>query len=303
MRLLSPLTLLLLTASPAAAAPLPVSATTTIIADFVKAVGGQRVSVNVIVPAGGDSHTFQPSPAALRGLSGSRTLFANGAGLEPWLPKVTAAAPRVPVVALTRGLKLRHADGDHEAGGHDDEHEGEHGAFDPHAWWDAGLAVGYAKNVQAALTRLDPAGKKTYEDNLNRFARQVRQLDAYAQKQFATIPTRNRNIVTNHDSLHYFAQRYGLKVVGVVIPGLSTEREPSARELAGLIGTVKKSGARAIFTENTVNTRLAQTLARETGAKVAPPLYTDALGPAGSKGSTFLKAFRANVDVMVRALR
>lgn len=296
------LSLFLLAVGQAHAASLPVSATTTIIADFVKAVGGNRVQVNVIVPAGGDTHTFQPSPAAIRALSGSRTLFANGAGLEPWLPKVTAAAPRVPVVSLTQGLNLRQADGDHEAG-HNDEHGDEHGTFDPHAWWDAGLAVGYAKNVQATLTRLDPAGKKVYEGNLNRFVQQVRGLDAYAKKQFSRVPARNRNIVTNHDSLHYFAHRYGLRVVGVVIPGLSTEREPSARELAGLIGTVRRSGARAIFTENTVNARLAQTLARETGAKVAPPLYTDALGPAGSAGGTYLKAFRANVDAVVKALK
>lgn len=128
-------------------------------------------------------------------------------------------------------------------------------------------------------------------------------LDAYATKQFATLPATHRQIVTNHDSLHYFANHYGLRLVGVVIPGLGTEREPSARELAGLIQTVRKSGARIIFTENTVNARLAQTLARETGAKVAPPLYTDALGLAGSTGDTYLKAFRANVDLMVKALR
>ena len=112
-----------------------------------------------------------------------------------------------------------------------------------------------------------------------------------------------RRIVTNHDSLGYFAERYGLTVVGTVLPGGGTEREPSARELAALVSAVKKSGARVIFTEAALNTRLAQALARETGAKVAPPLYTDTLGPQGSTGETFLKAFRHNVDTMVRALR
>ncbi|EYB68799.1 periplasmic solute binding protein [Deinococcus phoenicis] len=273
----------------AKAAALPVSATTSIIGDFVKAVGGTRVRVNVIVPPGSDAHTFQPTTGAIRSLAGSRVLFANGAGLEPWLPKLKAAAPRVPVQELTAGLKLRAAPGGR--------------APDPHAWWDPALAVGYARNAATALIKLDPAGKKSYEDNLNTFVEQVIGLDGYARKQFATLPAARRQIVTNHDSLHYLADRYGLKVIGTVIPGLGTEREPSARELAGLIQAVKKSGARVIFTENTVNARLAQTLARETGTKIAPPLYTDALGPSGSAGDTYLKAFRANVDTMVRALR
>lgn len=292
------LTLVLCPAGSAQAAPVAVSATTSIIGDLVKAVGGTRVSVNVIVPAGGDTHSFQPTTAAIRRLAGSRALFANGAGLEPWLPKLKAAAPRVPVTELTRGLKLHEMEHAGEGHGHDD-----HGALDPHAWWDAGLAAGYVRNVQAALIRLDPAGKATYTKNAAAYLKQLRALDAYAKKQFATVPAARRRIVTNHDSLGYFAERYGVTVVGTVLPGGGTEREPSARELAALVSSVKKSGARVIFTEAALNTRLAQALARETGAKVAPPLYTDTLGPKGSTGETFLKAFRHNVDTMVRALR
>ncbi|MEF2278877.1 zinc ABC transporter substrate-binding protein [Deinococcus sp. YIM 134068] len=287
----------------ASAAPLNVSATTSIVADFVRAVGGERVRVNVIVPVGGDAHTFQPSTAAIRNLAGSRVLFANGAGLESWLPRLKAAAPSVPVRELTAGLKLRELE-EEEGHAHEGEeaHE-EHGPLDPHAWWDPTLAAGYARNVAGVLTKLDPAGKKTYQANLNTFTRQINTLDAYAKGQFATVPAARRKIVTNHDSLHYLARRYGLTVVGTVIPGIGTEREPSARELAALVGAVRKSGARVIFTENTLNARLAQTLARETGARIAPPLYTDALGPGGSAGETFLGAFRANVDTMVRSLR
>ena len=282
----------------AQAAPLNVSATTTILSDFVRAVGKTRVTVNVIVPAGSDTHTFQPSTAVIRGLAGSRALFVNGANLEPWLPKLTASAPGVRVVTLTKGLKLREgAEEDHA------DHAGEHGASDPHAWWDAGLVAGYVRNVQATLTALDPAGKAVYANNAAAYLKQLKAADAYAKAQFAQIPAARRTIVTNHDALGYLAARYGLKIVGAVIPGLSTEREPSARELAGLAQTVKKSGARVIFIENTVNARLAQTLARETGATIAPALYTDALGPKGSAGETYLKALRFNVDTMVRALK
>lgn len=295
------LTLVLLSGT-AQAASLQVSATTTLMADFVRQVGGNRVKVNVIVPAGGDAHTFSPSTGVIRALAGSKLLFANGAGLEPWLPRLRAAAPKVPVKELTAGLKLRGAEHDHSAESGHDAHAG-HGPLDPHAWWDADLAAGYVKNVQAALSSADPAGKATYAKNAAAYVKQIRAADAWAKKQFAALPASKRQVVTHHDSLNYFARRYGLKVVGAVIPGLSTEREPSARELATLASAVKKSGAKVILTENTVNARLAQTLARETGARIAPPLYTDALGPAGSSGDTFLKALKHNVRVVTQALR
>ncbi len=284
------MTLALLSLGAAQATPLQVSATNTIVADFVKNVGGNRVSVNTIVPAGGDTHTFQPTTGAMRGLSGSKVLFANGAGLEPWLPKLTAGV-KVPVTELTAGIKLRPAP------------DGEEGGNDPHAWWDVNNAAQYVKNIQSTLTRLDPAGKATYASNAKRYIAQLKIADAYAKKQFATLNASQRQIVSNHDALHYFAAHYGLTIVGTVIPGLSTEREPSAQEIAKLVQNVKKSGTKVIFTENTVNARLAQTLAQETGAKIAPPLFTDALGPAGSGGETYLKALKYNVDTMVKALR
>ncbi len=284
----------------AQAAPLQVSVSNSILADFVRNVGGTRVSINEIVPAGGDSHTFQPTASVIRGLAGSRVMFVNGAGLEPWLPQVQASAPSVPVRTLTSGLKLREG-GEEEEG---EEHAGEeHSDFDPHAWWDLGLAAGYVKNVQNTLSALDPAGKATYASNAAAYIKKLNEADAYAKKQFATLPASQRQIVTNHDALNYFAARYGLTVVGTVIPGLSTEREPSARELATLVTAVKQSGVKVIFTENIVNTRLAEALAKETGAKIAPPLYTDALGPKGSAGETFLGAFQANVNEMVAALK
>jgi ABC-type Zn uptake system ZnuABC Zn-binding protein ZnuA len=291
-RTLLPLFLLLGTAV-AHAAPLPVTATTSILADFVKNVGGARVSVTTIVPAGGDAHTFQPTTSVIRGLAGSRLLFLNGANLEPWLPTVQAANPGVKAIALTAGLPLRPAPGETGSGG----------PRDPHAWWDATLAARYVRAIQQALSAADPAGKATYAQNADAYVKQLAATDAWAKTQFATLKPAQKKIVTNHDALAYFAAHYGLTLEGTVLPGLSTEREPSARELAALIATVRNSGAKVIFTENTVNDRLARTLAAETGAKVAPPLYTDALGPQGSAGDTFVKALRTNVQIMVRALK
>lgn len=304
------------------------TATTSIIGDFVRAVGGDRVKVQELVPAGSDAHTFSPSPESVRTLAGSQVLFANGAGLEGWLPEATAAAPGVPTVLLAEVLPLHGAG---EGGGHDhgeeghgeeahmeaasgtatqhdhdhaDEHAGHnHGKFDPHAWWDVDLASGYLDGIAAKLSELDPAGADIYRQNAAAYIAELRSIDEYGKEQFAAIPPEQRSVVTAHDALNYFAERYGLEVVGAVIPGLSTEREPSAQELATLANTIREHGVRVILTENVTGDRLAQALAKETGAVVAPPVYTDALGPAGSPGETFTGAFRHNIDSIVSSIK
>ena len=281
----------------ATAGPLPVAASTSVIADFVKAVGGARVSVVTVVPANADTHTYQPATGDVKKLSLARTLFVNGANLEPWLPKLQGAVQGVNVVTLSKGIKLR------QASELDKEGLSAKGAFDPHAWWNPLNAAAYVKTIQAELTRLDPAGKTAYARNAASYTRQLLALDSYASQQFAGIPAAQRQLVTNHDALGYLAARYGLTVVGQVIGGLSTEREPSAQELATLVRRVRAAHVRAIFTENTVNARLAQALSDETGVKIAPPLYTDALGAPGSEGDSYLKAFRHDVDVIVKALK
>lgn len=280
---------LLLSLSSAQAAPLPISASTTLVADWLRAVGGSRLSLTTLIPANADPHEYQPSTRDSAALSRSKALFVSGAALELWLPKLRGAARGVPLVNLSgaAGLKLRQT-----AGG-----------TDPHYWWNPQNVAQAAKLIAAKLSALNPAGQATYARNLSRYQQKLAALDAYAKQQFASLPPQRRLLVTNHDSQGYLAQRYGLKVVGDVIPGLSSEREPSARELAALTERIRKSNAPAIFTENTVNPRLAKTISQETGVKIAPPLYTDALGPVGSAGDTYLKAFKANVDTIVRALK
>ncbi|MDO4262599.1 MAG: metal ABC transporter substrate-binding protein [Deinococcus sp.] len=319
------------TASPTATGEqLSVVATTSVIGEFVRAVGGDRVAVQELVSAGGDAHTFAPSPQSVRTLAGSRALFANGAGLESWLEQATAAAPGVPVFRLADALPLhaageeghQHAEEGHSPDEHGaDEHAAEasaastqvhaehdhadhdHGPYDPHAWWDADLVAGYLDGVAAALSELDPAGAEAYRQNAQAYLAQVREVDAYGKQQLASIPAEQRRVVTSHGSLNYFAERYGLDTVGAVIPGLSTEREPSAQELAALAQTMREHDVRVILTENVISDRLAQALASESGAVVSPPIYTDALGPAGSPGASYLGALRHNIDTVAAALR
>ena len=274
-----------------------VAASTSVIADFVKVVGGSRVSLVTLVPANADTHTFQPTTRDVQRLSQARALFVNGASLEPWLPRLIGSAPGVKVVTLSSGVKLRKAS-ELVAEGLRAE-----GGYDPHTWWNPQNVAVYVKTIGAELTRLDPAGRAVYAANVAAYQKQLMTLDSFARTQFDSIPATQRKLVTNHDALGYLAQRYGFTVVGQVIGGLSTEREPSAQELARLVRGVKDSSAKAIFTENTVNARLAQALSSETGVKIAPPLYTDALGAPGSDGDSYLKAFRHNIGVIVSALR
>jgi ABC-type Zn uptake system ZnuABC Zn-binding protein ZnuA len=287
----------LLASATAHAAPLQVAASTSVIADFVKVVGGKRISLVTLVPANADTHAYQPTTRDVQRLSQARVLFINGANLEPWLPKLIGSAPGVKVVTLSSGVKLRQAS--------ELVSEGltAEGSSDPHAWWNPQNVMVYVKSIGAALTRLDPAGKAVYAANVAAYQKQLTALDSFAKTRFSTIPAPQRKLVTNHDALGYLAQRYGFTVVGQVIGGLSTEREPSAQELAKLVRGVRASGAKAIFTENTVNARLAQALSSETGVKIAPPLYTDALGAPGSDGDSYLKAFQHNVAVITAALK
>jgi zinc/manganese transport system substrate-binding protein len=296
---------LLFTASIATAQPkpIPVSVSFSILEDFAAQVGGNRITVTSLVPRDGDAHDFQPSAQDAKKLAQASVIFVNGLGFESWFEKLASnAGGKARVVTLSDGLKPRKLE---EAHAGEAEHAGEeeHGEFDPHLWWNPMNAVAYVKRIGATLTNLDSSGKGLYDANVSRYARELADIDAWAKSQIARIPVRNRKIVTNHDALGYFADRYGLTVVGTVIPGGGTGRAPSAKEIAELVRVVRRAQVKAIFTENVVNPKLAQTVAQETGAKIAPALYTDALSAKGSSGDTYLKAFRHNVTTIVNALK
>jgi zinc/manganese transport system substrate-binding protein len=271
---------------------LKVATSFSILEDFVKNVGGNRVSITNFVPRDGDAHTYQPGTQDVRKLAEAQLVFINGLGLEAWFqPLLKNASSQTKVVTVSSGLTPRTFDEDGKK------------VADPHAWWNLANTIQYVRNIQRALSSADPAGAVTYKTNADRYARALTDLDAWAKKEISSLPITSRKLVTNHDALGYFAQRYGFQVIGDVIPSLGTEQEPSAKAMAQLSSTIRSEHVKAIFTENTVSKKLAETIASESGTKVAPPLYTDALGPIGSSGETFLKAFRYNVSTIVGALK
>ena len=280
-----------LLAGTAGAAPVRVVTTFSILADLVQNVGGDRVSLANLVPPGGDTHTYEPSTGDIRTVADAQVVFENGAGLESWFVKLRPSAQNARLVLLSDGLKKQSFVEDGQT------------VTDPHLWWNPENVVAYVGKIRDTLTQLDPAGRALYASNAARYVAQVRAADAAAKQVIATLPTANRKLVTNHDALGYFARHYGFMVVGEVIPSLGTEQEPSAQDTVKLIQAIRAQRVRAIFTENVINNKLAQTISAETGVKVAPTLFTDALGPKGSAGDTYLKALKYNVATIVKALK
>jgi zinc/manganese transport system substrate-binding protein len=271
---------------------LQIATSFSILEDLVRNVGQDRVQVRSFVPRNGDSHSFEPGTQDVRTLSQAKVVFINGLGLEAWFEKLLSnAASKTSVVTLSDGLKPRQFLEDGQR------------INDPHMWWDLTRTQTYVTRIAKALETADPVGETIYASNAKKYNAELVKLDAWAKLEIAKIPVGKRKLVTNHDALGYFAARYGFKIIGQVIPSLGTEQAPSARELAALSRTIQREGVKAIFIENTLNPRLAQTLADESGAKVAPALYTDSLGNPGSSGDTFIKAFRYNINTIVNALK
>lgn len=290
-----------------------VVATTSILADLVANVGGERVAVSALLRPGADPHTFSPSPNQARAVADARILFENGAGLEEWLaelldnaggerPTVVASQGVVPIGGFEHADESGAAGASGEAAAHgDEEHTG--GGVDPHMWFDPNNTITYVENIRDGLKQIDPDGAATYDANAARYIEQLRELDAENEQQLSAIPVERRKLVTNHDTFGYFAARYDFEVMGTVFEGVSTEEEPSPRQVARLVERIRAAGVPAIFAENTVNPRLAEQIADEAGVRVVTDLYTDALGEAGSEGDTYLKMMRFDVAQIVAALR
>lgn len=280
---------------PPAGEPLAVVATTGILADLVAQVGGARVAVRSLMSANADPHDFEPAPEDLVAVEDAALIVRHGLRLDEWSESlVDSAEAEDRVVVATDGIETLAAD-DEEAAAFD---EG-----DPHVWFDPTRTATMVDNITAALIAADPDGATTYEHRADAYLAQLRDLDAAIQVAIKTIPADRRKLVTSHDALAYYADRYGLEVVGTVIPGLETTAEPSAGELAALLETIANEGVPAIFAENTTSPKLAEQLATEADVAVVDDLYTDSLGDAGSGVDSYLGLMRTDTIVIVEALR
>ena len=297
-------------AVPKAGGVLQVVATHSILGDLVKNVGGDKIALLVLVGAGGDAHTFEPTPQDIEQIAKAGLLFENGLEFEGWLDAAfTASDSKAQRVAVSAGIEPLAADeegeehAEDEADDHSAEDEDRHGEADPHIWQSVSNWILAAKNVRDALIKADPANATTYEANAAAYTAELEKLDMDIFAKANALPAAQRIMFTSHDALGYFAARYGFEVAGTGLASLSTEAaDPSAAEVAELVQAIKAAGVPAVFTENTHNSQLMDQIALEAGVSVAPELYTDALGELGSAGETYLKMMRNNISVIAGAL-
>lgn len=266
---------------------LRVVATFSVIGDWAQTVGGQWVEVRVLVPSGSDAHTFAPTAADSAGVAKAALIFQNGLGFEPWLDDLyQASGSTAKRITVTDGLAaLQSAEG-----------------IDPHMWHDAQRAAQMVQAMAAALEQADPAHAEAYRANAEAYLAQLNELDAWIVTQVNTVPPAQRQLVTTHDTFGYFAQRYGFEVLGTILPTSTEGAAPSAQALAALAEAVRASGVQAVFAENVSSNGLLEQVAAEAGVAVVASLYTDALGPVGSEGETYLSMMRFNVATIVGAL-
>jgi ABC-type Zn uptake system ZnuABC Zn-binding protein ZnuA len=284
---------------------LAVVATTTQLADFTRAVGGDRVRVTGILKPNVDAHDFEPSPADIDAIARAGVLVTNGLGLEEWLDDTITASgfegTRVEAATGITPLAGGHAEEEHTGG---QEHADE--GTDPHVWQDVANAKVMVANIGRALAAADAAGAATYDANQRAYTAELDALDAEIEREVATIPAADRKLVTNHEAFNYYARAYHLEVVGSVIPSFDTSAELSVREVAELVDKIRATGVKAVFSEASLPPQTAETIGREAGVKVVAgedALYGDSLGPDGSDAATYLAMMRHNTRVIVASLR
>ncbi|MGC8880093.1 MAG: metal ABC transporter substrate-binding protein [Anaerolineae bacterium] len=293
------------------------------LADIAQNVAGDRLKVASLIPLGVDPHSFEPTPNDLHVLAESDVVITHGAGLEEFLQKMLeSAGGSYQLIEATRGLiprerrevgtEAKHAEDTptsqdtpepSSGGAAEGGHLAMHYEGDPHFWLDPNYVIHYVENIRDGLSQADPAGAALYARNADAYIAQLQELDHWIREQVAQVSPERRLLVTNHESFGYFADRYGFRVVGTILPGVSTGVSPSAQQLAQLIDLIRETGAPAIFLETGSNPQLAEQLARETGVRVVSGLYTHSPSPPDGPAPTYLDMMRYNTTIIVEALR
>jgi zinc/manganese transport system substrate-binding protein len=275
---------------------LKVVATFSILGDFVKNVGGDRVEVASLVGPNGDAHVYAPTPADAKTIADAKVVFLNGLGFEGWMTRlVKASGTKAAMVTATKGIKPRQrgAAEPHDA----DEKEG---GTDPHAWQSVANAKIYVANIRDALVKADPAGKAAYEANAKAYLAALDALEKEVKDEIARIPADRRKIITTHDAFGYFGLAY--KIDFIAPQGVSTEAEVSAKDVAAIITQIKKQKIPAVFLENITDPRLLEQIAKESGAKIGGTLYSDALTDQNGPAPTYIAMMRHNIRTLSAVL-
>ena len=280
-----------------AAQKLPVVASFSILADFVKQIGGDRVAVTSLVGPNGDAHVYSPTPADAKAMAAAKLVVINGLQLEGWRPRlIKSSGSKATGATATKGVKpIESAEEEHGAkGGHD------HGHDDPHAWQSIANARIYVANIRDALDAADPAGKAIYDANAAAYLARLDVVEGEVKAAVARIPAERRKAITTHDAFGYFVKAYGIAFIAP--QGVSTESEASAKDVARIIRQIKAQKVPAVFLENVTNPRLIEQIAKESGARIGGTLYSDALSDASGPAGTYIDMMKHNISEIEKAL-
>jgi zinc/manganese transport system substrate-binding protein len=264
---------------------LTVVASFSILGDFARAVGGDRVDVTTLVGPNADVHVYTPAPGDAKTIAGAKLVIVNGLGLEGWLPRlVQSAGGKATIVVATTGIAplKRRAEAD------------------PHAWQAVSNAKLYVANIRDALAAADPGDAAAFRANAERYLAELDTLDAEVRAAVAKISPERRQVISTHDAFGYFAAAYGIAFIAPL--GVSTETEPSARDIAEIIGQIKKAKIPAVFLENMSDDRLIGRIAAESGAKVGGTLFSDALTGENGDAPTYIAMVKHNIRALTSAL-
>lgn len=280
----------------AQATPLPVVATFSILGDIVRQVGGDLVAVTNLVGPDGDAHSYAPTPADARALAGAKVVVVNGLGFEGWMSRlVRSSGTQASLVTASTGVTPMKAQGGHSHG-----HGHAHEANDPHAWQDVANVRHYVKAIAAGLSQADAVHSEAFARNAAAYDATLEALDKEIRSSIGAIPREKRRLLTTHDAFRYFAKAY--EVDFLAVRGVSSESEPSAREIAALVRQIRQGKVRALFMENISDPRSIQRIAAETGARIGGKLYSDALSEAGGPAATYVDMMRHNARQIAGAL-
>ena len=268
---------------------LNVVASTSILGDMVRNVGGEAVDLTVLIGPNTDAHNYEPTPAAARSLAKADLVVVNGLGLEGWLHRLVSASDlEGPVVKASSGVAPREVD------------EGGQLVPDPHAWQDLANGERYVTNIEHALAAADPAHAADYATRSQAYLAELDRTDRWVRAELESVPPFQRKIVSSHDAFGYFAAAY--KVEFVAPQGISEDSEPSASDLGRLVRQIRDDRIKVLFVENALSPRIVEQIGRETGARIGGELYADALSKPGGPADTYLGMFRHNVPLLRDAM-
>ncbi len=271
----------------------------TFLADIAQNVAGDRAQVAMLMPIGVDPHGFEPTPQDVAKVAQCEVLIVNGAGVETFLEELLQnAGGSHKVIEAAAGLSSREIREGKVVEELAHAHEG-----DPHFWLDPTKVVKYVENIRDGLSQADPDGATKYAANAVAYIAKLKALDQWITEQVKQLPESRRLMVTNHESFGYFADRYGFKIIGTIVPNVSPGASPSAQQLAQLIDLIKQTGSPAIFLETGSNPQLAKQVAEETGLKVVKELYSHSITDGSGPAPTYLEMMKYNTQTIVNALK